>query len=186
MSRPGAWKALTASLAVAFASSLFAVITGVASASAATAMAGEAAAPAVAAAPAAVSLTAVKALAAHGHSATYYAWHFAQSQSGKPYEWGHAGPGGYDCSGLVFASFRAAGITLGRNTYAMLATAGRTLIPVSRPSTGDLAFFGSGHVELYVRPGLTYGAQRSGTPVGYHPYSSWYHPTAFYRVAGAG
>jgi cell wall-associated NlpC family hydrolase len=182
---PRAWKALTASLAITFASSVFAVIAGVASASAATAA--EAAVPAVVAAPAATaSLTAVRALAAPRHSATYYAWHFAQSQSGKPYEWGATGPGGYDCSGLVYAAYKAAGITLPRDTYEMLATAGRVLIPTSHPSTGNLAFYGSGHVELYVRPGVTYGAQTSGIPVGYHDAGGWWKPTAYFKVAGAG
>jgi peptidoglycan DL-endopeptidase CwlO len=170
---------------------MFAVVTGAAAATGAEAAV---AAPAAITAPvaavrpavaASASLTAVKSLSS-GHSGTYHAWHFALSQSGKPYEWGQTGPGGYDCSGLVFAAYKAAGFSLPRDTYEMLAAVGRALIPVSHPSTGDLAFFGSGHVELYVRPGWTYGAQKSGTPVGYHQYNGYYHPTAFFRVAGAG
>ena len=39
---------------------------------------------------------------------------FARSQSGKPYQWGGAGPAAYDCSGLVMASYLAAGITMPR------------------------------------------------------------------------
>jgi cell wall-associated NlpC family hydrolase len=31
---------------------------------------------------------------------------FAMAQLGKPYQWGAAGPGAYDCSGLVYAAAR--------------------------------------------------------------------------------
>ena len=34
---------------------------------------------------------------------------FAMAQLGKPYQWGAAGPGSYDCSGLVYAAYAAAG-----------------------------------------------------------------------------
>jgi cell wall-associated NlpC family hydrolase len=56
------------------------------------------------------------------------------------------------------------------------------LIPTSNPQPGDLAFFGSGHVELYVKPGETFGAQQPGTVVGFHPYSGGWVPTAFYAI----
>jgi murein DD-endopeptidase len=115
-----------------------------------------------------------------GHTPTYVAWHYALAHHGDWYEWGGTGPSGFDCSGLAYASFKDAGILLPRTTYGMLGS--RHLIRTSHPTTGDLAFFGSGHVELYVRPGMTYGAQQSGTRVGYHPYSGWWHPTAFYEV----
>jgi hypothetical protein len=64
----------------------------------------------------------------------------------------------------------------------MLAAVGSVLVPVSTPQTGDLAFFGTGHVELYVRPGVTFGAQQPGTDVGYHTYGGGYAPTAFYAI----
>ena len=35
---------------------------------------------------------------------------FALRQVGKPYQWGAAGPNAYDCSGLVYAAYAAAGI----------------------------------------------------------------------------
>jgi len=35
---------------------------------------------------------------------------FALAQAGKPYQWGAAGPDAYDCSGLVYAAYAAAGI----------------------------------------------------------------------------
>ncbi len=39
---------------------------------------------------------------------------FAIGQLGKPYEWGGVGPLAYDCSGLVQAAYRAAGLGLPR------------------------------------------------------------------------
>lgn len=42
---------------------------------------------------------------------------FALRQVGKPYQWGAAGPGAYDCSGLVFAAYAAAGIHIARTTF---------------------------------------------------------------------
>jgi peptidoglycan DL-endopeptidase CwlO len=147
-------------------------------------------APAAAAQPAvpvaaAVSLSAVKALDARPpHTLTYDAWHWALAQRGKPYEWGQTGPGGFDCSGLVWAAYHAAGITLPRDTYQMLAS--DMLVPTSDPTPGTLAFYGSGHVELWTGPGMTYGAQQAGTLIGFHTFSGWWHPTEFFRVRGAG
>ena len=42
---------------------------------------------------------------------------FAKAQLGKPYCWGGAGPACFDCSGLVFAAYGAAGIHLARTTF---------------------------------------------------------------------
>jgi len=41
---------------------------------------------------------------------------FAEAQLGKPYCWGGQGPACYDCSGLVFAAYAAAGIHIARTT----------------------------------------------------------------------
>ena len=42
---------------------------------------------------------------------------FALRQVGKPYQWGAAGPNAYDCSGLVYAAYAAAGIRIARTTF---------------------------------------------------------------------
>ena len=42
---------------------------------------------------------------------------FAVRQLGKPYQWGATGPDSYDCSGLVYAAYAAAGIHLARTTF---------------------------------------------------------------------
>src|SRR5436305_1139969 len=42
----------------------------------------------------------------------------AQRQIGKPYEWGAAGPGSFDCSGLTMWAWRAGGVSLPHYTKA--------------------------------------------------------------------
>ena len=109
-----------------------------------------------------------------------------RTQGGKPYCYGGTGPTCYDCSGLVMEAYRHAGIRLPRTTYEMLHS--WHLVPVSHPKRGDLAFYGSGHVELFIRGnwryGVTYGAHDGGTVVGRIHYSRrWgWAPTAFYRA----
>jgi cell wall-associated NlpC family hydrolase len=111
------------------------------------------------------------------------AMNWAVSQHGHPYVWGGTGPG-FDCSGLVMMACRHAGIHLPRTTYEMLASP--LLIQVTHPERGDLAFYGSGHVELVTRQrGVTFGAHDQDSPVGWIRWSSGWHPTAFYRVKGA-
>ena len=108
-----------------------------------------------------------------------YSW--ALTQAGKPYAWGGTGPYGYDCSGIVFAAYLRAGVTLPRSTYDMI-NSGR-LVRTWQPAAGDLAFFGSGHVEFVTRGhNRTYGALHAGTVLGVHPWSGWWHPTAFFRL----
>ncbi len=111
-----------------------------------------------------------------------HAWYFALSQRRKPYIWGGTGPFGYDCSGLVYAAYLAAGIRLPRTTYEMLDSWRLVRIPKSQARRGDLAFFGTGHVELYVRGPWTFGAQQSGTLIGFHRMNAFWHPTMYFRV----
>lgn len=106
-----------------------------------------------------------------------YAW--AASQAGHPYAWGGTGPG-YDCSGLVMMAYRHAGVHLPRTTTGMLASS--LLVKVRHPRMGDLAFYGSGHVELFRKWGYTFGAHDAGSAVGLIQYGWGWVPTAFYRV----
>lgn len=108
---------------------------------------------------------------------------WAESQAGAPYRWGGTGPywSGYDCSGLVVAAFARMGITLPRTTYAMLSS--WHLVQTWNPQRGDLAFYGSGHVEFVtVWYHVTFGAHDFGEPVSWAHWSAWWHPTAFYEV----
>lgn len=107
------------------------------------------------------------------------AYYWALSQKGHPYVWGGTGPG-FDCSGLVMMAYRHAGIHLPRTTYGMLASG--MLVRVTHPHIGDLAFYGSGHVELFRKWGYTFGAHDFGSPVSLVHYGWGWKPTAFYRV----
>jgi cell wall-associated NlpC family hydrolase len=109
-------------------------------------------------------------------------WRYAFAQRRKPYIWGATGPFGFDCSGLVYSAYRAAGITLPRTTYEMLGSWRLVRIRKSQARRGDLAFFGTSHVELYVRGPWTYGAQETGTVIGFHRMNAWWHPTMYFRV----
>ncbi len=110
------------------------------------------------------------------------AWRWALRQRGKPYIWGGTGPVGFDCSGLVYAAYRAAGLTLPRTTYEMLDSWRLVRIPKWKARRGDLAFFGSGHVELYAWGNWTFGAATTGTLVGFHEMNSFWHPTMYFEV----
>lgn len=100
---------------------------------------------------------------------------FGLAQRGKPYVWGGTGPAGYDCSGLVQASYRAAGITLPR-TAAEQYGAGRP-VPLNQLAPGDLVFFASDltnpatiyHVALYLGRGVVLNAPRTGERVRTEP-----------------
>jgi cell wall-associated NlpC family hydrolase len=112
-----------------------------------------------------------------------YVW--AYHNAGKPYCWGGTGPGCFDCSGLVMAAYQQQGLYFGRSTYDMLASGRLVAESQSRARRGDLAFYGTGHVEFFVRPGRTFGAQDEGTLIGWHQWNQWWHPTMFFHVRGA-
>lgn len=113
------------------------------------------------------------------------AYEWAAQQMGCPYTWGGTGPcgNGYDCSGLVMQAWKHAGVTLPRTTYEMLSSRHLQLIHWRKPKRGDLAFFGSGHVELVQWRYTTLGAPEPGESVRIEDWqgSDW-RPTAFYRV----
>jgi cell wall-associated NlpC family hydrolase len=109
-------------------------------------------------------------------------WHWALHQKGKPYIWGGTGPHGFDCSGLVYAAYRHHDVKLPRTTYEMLGNWRLVRIRKSRAREGDLAFFGTGHVELFDHGRWTFGAARPGTKIGYHRMNAYWHPTMYFRV----
>ncbi|MBR8742432.1 NlpC/P60 family protein [Nocardiopsis sp. MG754419] len=87
---------------------------------------------------------------------------FAYSKVGVPYVYGGTGPNGYDCSGLVQASWRAAGVNLPRTTYAQ-AEVGTRINDMSALQPGDIMFFsGVGHNGLYAGNGQMVHAPRTG------------------------
>ncbi|MEU9569425.1 NlpC/P60 family protein [Streptomyces massasporeus] len=90
---------------------------------------------------------------------------YVYQKLGSPYVWGATGPNAFDCSGLVQAAYRAAGVSLPRTTYSQIA-AGRR---VSRAELlpGDLVFFYAGisHVGIYVGNGRMIHAPNPSAPV---------------------
>lgn len=77
----------------------------------------------------------------------------AMNQSGVPYVWGGAAPGGFDCSGFVYYVFREAGFDISRTN-----AEGQHALSYSvlSPEPGDLVFFentykpGILHVGIYI------------------------------------
>jgi NlpC/P60 family len=83
---------------------------------------------------------------------------YAFQQLGKPYIWGGNGPIGYDCSGLVLASWsHSVGVSFARVANDQYHTAGAS-VPMDALQTGDLVFWGYSatdwtsvyHTALYV------------------------------------
>lgn len=98
-----------------------------------------------------------------GKAATAIA--FAKAQLGKPYVYGAAGPDSYDCSGLVQAAWKAAGVSLPRVTNAQFADGNK--VSVSNLQPGDLVFYYSGisHVGMYLGDGKIIHAPNSRSVV---------------------
>ncbi|MEU1463469.1 NlpC/P60 family protein [Streptomyces sp. NPDC005727] len=90
---------------------------------------------------------------------------YAYQKLGSPYVWGATGPSAFDCSGLVQAAYRSAGVSLPRTTYAQI-NAGRR-VPRSQLQPGDLVFFYSGisHVGIYIGNGRMIHAPNPSAPV---------------------
>ncbi|KOV93481.1 hypothetical protein ADK65_32675 [Streptomyces sp. NRRL B-1140] len=90
---------------------------------------------------------------------------YAHQKLGSPYVWGATGPNAFDCSGLVQAAYRAAGVALPRTTYSQIA-AGRR-VSRSELLPGDLVFFYAGisHVGIYVGNGRMIHAPNPSAPV---------------------
>nr|WP_275405430.1 C40 family peptidase [Streptomyces sp. SID339] len=105
---------------------------------------------------------------------------------GDPYVWGGNGPHGWDCSGLVMAAYRQAGIALPRVADAQY----RATQPISRGQLrrGDLVFWSSDgsasgvhHVAIYLGGGQYLEAPRPGKNVRVSSFS-WYDPNLYGRV----
>ncbi len=84
---------------------------------------------------------------------------------GVPYRWGGASPaGGFDCSGLVYWTYRRLGVELPHSSYALYGLGRR--VARSRIKPGDLLFFyGLGHVGVYLGRGRMVHAPQSGRRV---------------------
>ena len=102
---------------------------------------------------------------------------FALAQLGKPYVWGAAGPGAYDCSGLVYAAYASAGLRIARTTFGWRHDGPQ--VPLTSIEPGDLLFSAGsdgtdtnpGHVVMYLGGGQVVQAPQAGQAVQTGPLS---------------
>ena len=115
-----------------------------------------------------------------------HAFDIVRNQKGDPYRYGAAGPNAFDCSGLIYFSYRKAGFSNVPRTSSAQARAFR---PVKRSNMrkGDLVYFHNGgnvyHAAVFAgrKDGrrMVIHASRSGTPVKRDPIwtNSWFART---------
>jgi cell wall-associated NlpC family hydrolase len=108
----------------------------------------------------------------------------AMAQRGKPYVWAAAGPGSFDCSGLVLYAYKAAGVSVPHSSLLQ----SRTGQAVSRADLqpGDLIFYYSpvSHVGIYIGNGQMVHAPTSGDVVKVASIDAVGGITAMRRIAG--
>ena len=91
-------------------------------------------------------------------------------KSGKPYVWGAEGPNSYDCSGLVYAAYKKAGLTppsWSRMNAALYFVATKR-IPLSQLEPGDLVFWSYNgtvasihHIAIYAGDNMVWEARNT-------------------------
>jgi cell wall-associated NlpC family hydrolase len=91
----------------------------------------------------------------------------AISRIGSPYVYGATGPGTFDCSGLMYWSYRQAGISLPRTSQEQAFAGRRISLDEARP--GDLVIFYKDmhHVGMYAGGGVVVHAPYPGQRVRY-------------------
>jgi hypothetical protein len=126
-----------------------------------------------------VAVTAVAGPATAAHAATANkaaaVIRYELAQLGKPYQWGAEGPSSYDCSGLTWAAYRYAGISIPRVSRDQYRYLPHLRIKYLRP--GDLIFYGTDpsrassvyHVTTYLGNGMMLAAPHTGTVVQIQP-----------------
>jgi cell wall-associated NlpC family hydrolase len=92
----------------------------------------------------------------------------AAAMVGKPYRYGGHDPKGFDCSGLVYYSYRQAGLSVPRTTPALRERTRK--VSADRLARGDLVFFNqegkfSSHVGIYLGEDRFVHAPSSGKKV---------------------
>jgi cell wall-associated NlpC family hydrolase len=105
---------------------------------------------------------------------------YAEQQLGKPYQWAAAGPGSFDCSGLVMDALAQAGVTVPHNANSQWQQTRNHTVPANQLQPGDLVFFAGsdgtvaapGHVGIYVGSGEMIDAPHTGANVRLDPVSS--------------
>lgn len=101
----------------------------------------------------------------------------AQVLAGKPYVWGAQGPDAFDCSGLIYAAYKSAGLVWPEwdRLNAALYAGNTKHVSLSEMVPGDLLFYSSDgtisniyHTSIYAGDGMTWDARstRSGLRYG--------------------
>jgi cell wall-associated NlpC family hydrolase len=121
----------------------------------------------------AASTVASMKLTAAGSAAAQRAVQFALAQVGKPYVFGAAGPGAYDCSGLTMQAWRAGGVSLPHSAADQYNYGHHVSRDQLQP--GDLVFFYQpiGHVTIYIGDGLMVSAPTEGENVSVVPLTAF-------------
>ncbi|WP_224392865.1 C40 family peptidase [Pseudonocardia sp. ICBG1293] len=104
---------------------------------------------------------------------------YALSQLGKPYVWGGKGSHGFDCSGLVLASWASAGVALPAGTVSQKHAG--TPVQIADIEPGDIVFIPGSlgsrgnprHNGMYVGHGLIVNAYDSSRGVVLQPLTEW-------------
>ena len=91
-------------------------------------------------------------------------------KSGKPYVWGAQGPNSYDCSGLVYAAYKKAGLTSpswSRLNAALFFVASKR-VPLADLQPGDLVFWSYNgtvqaihHIAIYAGNDMVWEARNT-------------------------
>lgn len=89
----------------------------------------------------------------------------ALSVLGRPYVYGAAGPGAFDCSGLVVWAYRQAGITVPRTSQAQ--AHGGVAVSRDAMDRGDVITYGAAdtHSAVYVGAGMVVHSPNRGSVV---------------------
>ena len=89
----------------------------------------------------------------------------ARTAIGRPYAWAAAGPGAFDCSGLVVWAYAQIGVALPHSSQALAVTGA----PVARDELepGDVVTFypSASHAAIYAGGDMVIHASRRGRPV---------------------
>ena len=106
-----------------------------------------------------------------GNAAAQRAINFALAQVGKPYVFGAAGPGAYDCSGLTMAAWKQGGVSLPHLASAQYNYG--THVGADQLQPGDLVFLYNpiGHVSIYIGNGMLVSAPQPGENVKIVPFA---------------
>lgn len=96
------------------------------------------------------------------------AYAIKQVQAGKPYVWGAEGPNAFDCSGLVYAAYRAAGLGWPNwdRLNAALYSVATYHVPLTQMQPGDLLFYSYNgsvaaihHISIYAGNNMVWEAR---------------------------